>query len=67
MIDTVEIVAKIPGMKASLVDRRILRESTTGLAHLPTLYTNPWATGGDCHERGEKGREMGSGERGGGK
>jgi len=53
----VEIIAKIPGTKASLVDRIMLRESTTGLAHLPTLHTNPWATGGGCHERGEKGRD----------
>jgi hypothetical protein len=53
----VGVVAKFLNAELPFVGRRVLSESTTRFADLPTLVADPGATGGSCH----------GGETGGGK
>lgn len=41
VVDTMRVAAGFSNMKTPFVGRRVLRESATRLAHLPTIGANP--------------------------
>lgn len=53
VVDTAGVVVKFSNAEMSFVGRRVLGESTAGLAHLPTLCIDPGTTRGGCHSGGD--------------